>query len=39
MVGKKGMIIVRQENGNHRMSENNWMQRYAFKDMHEIFFG
>jgi hypothetical protein len=24
---------------NHRMSDKQWMQRYVFTDLHEIFFG
>jgi hypothetical protein len=39
VVGKKGTEFARQENMNPQMSDKQWMQRYVYTDLHEIFFG
>jgi hypothetical protein len=36
---RKEQEFSRQENINPRMSEKQWMQRYVYTDLHEIFFG
>jgi hypothetical protein len=39
MDGREGSIIFQRENINSRMSDKQWLQRYVYTELHEIFFG
>jgi hypothetical protein len=36
---KEGTRIFSKENRNPQMSDEQWMQRYVYTELHEIFFG
>jgi hypothetical protein len=36
---KEGTRIFSKENRNPQMSDEKWMQRYVYTELHEIFFG
>jgi hypothetical protein len=39
MDGWEGVRICRRENRNYQMSDKQWLQRYVYIELHEIFFG